>query len=170
IAPGMESNAGRAALTRKTVHNHDVLADPQYRYGGVLVDPYRTVLSIPMMRADELLGVIMIYRHEVRPFSDSHVSLLETFADQAAIAIENARLLTELQAKNASLTESLAQQTATGEILRAISSPRPSRSCGSAPARPRASSRSSTPFSEAPSSCPELSSACCTGSMATCSI
>ncbi|HEU5190234.1 MAG TPA: GAF domain-containing protein [Methylomirabilota bacterium] len=121
IAPGMESNAGRAALTRKTVHNHDVLADPQYRYGGVLVDPYRTVLGIPMMRADELLGVIMIYRHEVRPFSDGHVSLLETFADQAAIAIENARLLTELQAKNASLTESLERQTATSEILKVIS-------------------------------------------------
>jgi GAF domain-containing protein len=86
------------------------------------VDPYRTVLSIPMVRADELLGVIVIYRHEVRPFSDSHVSLMETFADQAAIAIENARLLTELQAKNASLTEALEQQTATAEILRVISS------------------------------------------------
>jgi len=98
-----------------------VLADPNYRYGATTVDPYRTVLAIPMVRADELLGVIMIYRHEVRPFSDSHVSLMETFADQAAIAIENARLLTELQAKNASLTESLEQQTATSEILRVIS-------------------------------------------------
>jgi len=121
IAPGMESNAGRAALTRKTVHNHDVLADPQYGYGAALVDPYRTVLAVPMICADELLGVIMIYRHEVRPFGDGHVVLLETFADQAAIAIENARLLTELQAKNASLTEALEQQTATAEILRVIS-------------------------------------------------
>ena len=74
-----------------------------------------------MLRADALLGVIVIYRHEVRPFTDGQVALMETFADQAAIAIENARLLAELQAKNASLTESLEQQTATSEILRVIS-------------------------------------------------
>jgi GAF domain-containing protein len=75
-----------------------------------------------MLRADELLGVVLIYRHEVRPFTDSQVALVETFADQAAIAIENARLLSELQAKNADLTEALEQQTATSEILRVISS------------------------------------------------
>ena len=122
IPPGRHSNAGRAALERRTVHNHDVLSDPEYSYGGSQVDPYRTVLAIPMLRGDELLGVIIIYRHEVRPFTDSQIALMETFADQAAIAIENARLLTELQTKNADLTEALEQQTATSEILQVISS------------------------------------------------
>ena len=122
IAPGRGSNAGRAALERRTIHNRDVRSDPEYRYGGAQVDPYRTVLALPMLRTSELLGVIVIYRYEVRPFSDSQVALMETFADQAAIAIENARLLTELQAKNASLTEALEQQTATSDILRVISS------------------------------------------------
>ncbi len=75
-----------------------------------------------MLRADELLGVIIIYRLEIQPFTDSQIALVQTFADQAAIAIENARLLTELQAKNADLTEALEQQTATTEILRVISS------------------------------------------------
>ncbi|HSB41516.1 MAG TPA: GAF domain-containing protein [Methylomirabilota bacterium] len=122
IAPGRQSNAGRAVLERRTVHNHDVLSDPEYSYGGSQVDPYRTVLAVPMLRAEEVLGIILVYRHEVRPFSEGHIALLETFADQAAIAIENARLLTELQAKNADLTVALEQQTATSEILRVISS------------------------------------------------
>src|SRR5215468_9028388 len=122
IAPSRAGGASRAALERRTIHIHDVRADAEYTWGGGLVEPTRTVLAVPMLRADELLGVVLIYRHEVRPFTDSQVALVETFADQAAIAIENARLLSELQAKNADLTEALEQQTATSEILRVISS------------------------------------------------
>jgi GAF domain-containing protein/DNA-binding response OmpR family regulator len=122
IAPGRHSIAARAALERRSVHIHDAMADPELTYGARGIDPIRTMLAVPMVRAAELLGVIMIYRHEVRPFTDGHIALMETFADQAAIAIENARLLTELQAKNADLTEALEQQTATSEILRVISS------------------------------------------------
>src|SRR5215467_8606222 len=122
IAPGRHTGTARAALERRTVHIHDVMTDPEYTYGARQVDTIRTVLGIPILRADELLGVFMIFRSEVRPFTDGQIALMETFADQAAIAIENARLLTELQAKNASLTEALEQQTATSDILKAISS------------------------------------------------
>jgi GAF domain-containing protein len=122
IAPARGSGAGRAALERRTIHIADVQVEPGFTSAIRDVSPVRTVLAIPMLRGNELLGVIAVNRHEVRLFSDNQVALMETFADQAAIAIENARLLTELQAKNASLTESLEQQTATAEILRVISS------------------------------------------------
>ena len=121
LPPGRGSTTARAALDRRTTHVHDIQADPEYTYGARPIDPTRTMLAIPMLRADELLGVITIYRLEVHPFTDSQIALVETFADQAAIAIENARLLTELQAKNAYLTQALEQQTATSEILRVIS-------------------------------------------------
>jgi GAF domain-containing protein/CheY-like chemotaxis protein len=125
IPVGRHSVSARAGLERRSVHIHDVQTDPEITYGGNMLEPIRTQLAVPMLRGAEFLGVIMVYRHEVRPFSDGQIALLETFADQAAIAIENARLLTELQAKNASLTEALDQQTATSEILRVISrSPR----------------------------------------------
>ena len=121
IAPGRHSASARAALEGRSVHIHDSQADPELTYGGNYVDPVRTVLAVPMLRTGKLLGAIFIYRLEVRPFTATQIALMETFADQAAIAIENARLLTELQDKNASLTESLEQQTATSEILRVIS-------------------------------------------------
>jgi signal transduction histidine kinase/CheY-like chemotaxis protein/HPt (histidine-containing phosphotransfer) domain-containing protein/HAMP domain-containing protein len=122
IALNRASAGGRASLERRTIHIRDVLADPEYTYGAKQIDAVRTVLAIPMLKGSELLGVIVIYRHEIRLFAESQVALMETFADQAAIAIENARLLTELQAKNTDLTEALEQQTATSEILRVISS------------------------------------------------
>jgi signal transduction histidine kinase len=116
------SNSGRAAVERRTIHNPDVQSDPEYTYGGSRIDPYRTVLAVPMLRGPELLGTIVIYRHEVRPFSDNHVALMETFADQAAIAIENARLLTELQARTQELSRSVGELQALGEVSQAVSS------------------------------------------------
>ncbi len=121
LVSGRGSAAGRTALERRTIHIEDVRTDPEHTWRAGQVDPIRTVLTIPMLRGTELLGVIGVNRHEARLFTDSQVGLLQTFADQAAIAIENARLLTELQAKNASLTEALEQQTATSDILRVIS-------------------------------------------------
>src|SRR6185503_10848819 len=82
---------------------------------------HRTVLNVPLLREGVALGTISLRREEVRPFGDRHVVLLQTFADQAVIAIENVRLFQELDSRNRALTESLEQQTATGEILRVIS-------------------------------------------------
>jgi two-component system, NtrC family, sensor kinase len=122
IAPGRGSGAGRAALERRTIHIEDALTDPEYTFGVRHLDPIRTVLAIPMIRTDELLGVIAIYRLEVRPFTDSQIALMEMFADQAAIAIENARLLTDLQTRTTELTRLVDELTALGDVSRALSS------------------------------------------------
>ena len=122
VAPGRHSISARAALDRHTVHIPDVQADPDYAYAARDVDLIRTMLAVPMLKDEALVGTITIYRLEVRPFTDKQVSLVETFADQAVIAIENVRLFKELEERNLALTESLEQQTATGEILRVISS------------------------------------------------
>jgi GAF domain-containing protein len=128
IAPGRHTAVARAALEQRTIHIHDPLADPEYTLPIHHLEPNGTLLAVPMLKADELLGVILIYRHEVRPFTHTQVSLVETFADQAVIAIENSRLFTELQEKNKALSqahaqvaETLEQQTATAEVLRVIS-------------------------------------------------
>ena len=125
ISPGRDTAGGRAALEGRTIQVHDIQADPEYTYRAGQVDPIptRTLLAIPMLRMGELLGVITIFRHEeVQPFTDSQIALWrETFADQAAIAIENARLLTGPQTRNADLTDALGTKLATSEILRVIS-------------------------------------------------
>src|SRR5262249_4566914 len=122
IRPGRDSAAGRAALERRTIHIHDVLADPEYSFAAKDVEAFRTVLTVPMLKGDELLGVILTYRLEVRPFTQKQIELVETFADQAVIAIENVRLFDEVQARTPEVTEALERQTATSEVLQVISS------------------------------------------------
>src|SRR5438445_5348408 len=121
VTPGRHSITARVALERRTIHVADLQADPEYRYALRDVDPIRTELGVPMFRGDDILGVIILYKLEVQPFTDKQVELVETFADQAVIAIENVRLFTELGTRNRDLTEALEQQTATAEILRVIS-------------------------------------------------
>jgi GAF domain-containing protein len=121
ITPGRHTITARVALERRTIHVADLQADPEYRYAVRDVDPIRTELGVPMLRGDDILGVIILYKLEVQPFTDKQIELVETFADQAVIAIENVRLFKELEARNAELTEALDQQTATSEILRVLS-------------------------------------------------
>ena len=105
IRPGRHSGSARAALQRRTIHITDVLADPEYVYGAKNVELIRTILGVPILKGDDLLGVMMIYRLEVRPFTDRQIALVETFADQAAIAIENVRLLDELRERTEQVEE-----------------------------------------------------------------
>src|SRR5262249_23017370 len=83
IRPGRDSATGRAAVERRTIHIHDVWADPEYSFGAKDVEAFRTVLTVPMLKGDELLGVILTYRLEVKPFTPKQIELVETFADQA---------------------------------------------------------------------------------------
>ena len=122
IRPGRYSTTGRAGLERRTIHIGDVQADPEYTYGATQVFPYRTVLAVPMLRGEDLLGVLTLFRPDARPFTTKQIELVTTFADQAVIAIENVRLFEAEQQRTRELTESLEYQTATGDILRVISS------------------------------------------------
>jgi two-component system, NtrC family, sensor kinase len=117
---------GRAVVDRQTVHVHDLAAEPESEYptGRQLQarSGHRTTLATPLLREGQPLGAILIRRMEVQPFTNKHIALLETFAAQAVIAIENVRLFQELERRNRDLGEALEQQTATTEILRVISS------------------------------------------------
>jgi GAF domain-containing protein/sensor histidine kinase YesM len=122
LPPGRGSLTGRTALENRKVHMPDCLADPEY---GMLerqrVGKYRTVLGVPLLREGVTIGVIALMRSVVKPFTDKQVELVSTFADQAVIAIENVRLFEEVQARTRELSEALEQQTATSEVLQAIS-------------------------------------------------
>jgi GAF domain-containing protein len=120
-APTRETAVGRAILARQVAHIHDIRIDPEYRVTAGQMT-FHTVLAVPLLREGNPIGVMGLWRREVRPFTDGQIELVKTFADQAVIAIENVRLFKELEARTADLTRSVDQLTALGEVGRAVSS------------------------------------------------
>jgi len=123
LLPVKGSVGGRTVLERSVIHIADLSAETA-EFPEAVANArrlgFRTILSVPLVREGVAIGAIQLRRSESIPFTDKQVSLLQTFSDQAVIAIENVRLFTELQEKNGALTEALEQQTATGEVLHAI--------------------------------------------------
>ena len=115
--------SGRAAATRTLVHVPDVLAEPGYQYQDLQrLQDYRTVLAVPVLREDVLLAVVTILKSRIEPFTPKNIELITTFADQAGIAIENARLIQQLQTRTAALARSVEELQALGEVAQAVSS------------------------------------------------
>jgi len=117
------SAAGRAGLERRTIYIPDALADPEYTYSAKDLEKLRTIVAVPILKGDDLLGVLVIYHlEEVRPFTDKQIALVETFADQAAIAIDNVRLLDALRHRTDELGRSVGELRALGEVSQAVNS------------------------------------------------
>ncbi|MFL5196398.1 MAG: GAF domain-containing protein, partial [Microvirga sp.] len=122
ISSGRGTITGRAEAEGRTIHIHDVLADPEYaRLESQVRGGYRTALGVPLLRGGVPIGVFVLTRPVVAPFTEKQIELVTTFADQAVIAIENVRLFEEVQARTAELSESLEYQTATSDVLNVIS-------------------------------------------------
>jgi signal transduction histidine kinase len=123
LEPGRGSIVGRTLLEGQTVHVRDVQTDPEYDLGGVLaLGDYRTTLGVPLLREGTPIGVLFLTRTRVVPFTPQQIDLVTTFADQAVIAIENARLFDEVQARTRELTQSVEELRALGAVTQAVNS------------------------------------------------
>jgi len=122
IRPGRGTTIGRAVLEKRPIQILDAWDDPEYEdQAAARIENFHTMLAVPLLRDGEPIGAFAAARHRVEPFTESQIKTVSSFADQAVIAIENARLFDELQERTAELAESLQQQTGTAEVLQAIS-------------------------------------------------
>jgi hypothetical protein len=122
FSPGRSGVVGRVLLEGKSVQIADVLSDPEFTLREIArLGDFRTQLGVPLLRDGIPIGILVLHRIAVRPFTDNQIKLVETFADQAVIAIENTRLFEAEQQRTQELTESLEQQTATSQVLQVIS-------------------------------------------------